>query len=122
MNVELNSNGVNKKIKAHILSDEEMREIGFTDYVKDQWYFCRVAQKFKYGFSITFNVTIPKDGSDIRIDILDESFAQPYDYQIMLDRNSKFEPALKVKEKVEEWMAYLQEKGVLSGHEYGEYI
>lgn len=122
MNVELNSNGVNKKIKAHILSDDEMREIGFTDYGKDRWYFCRVVQKFKYGFNITFNVDIPKDGSDIRIDILDESFAQPYDYQIMLDRNPKFEPALKVKEKVEEWMDYLQEKGVLSGHEYGEYI
>ena len=30
MNVELNSNGVNKKIEAHILSDDEMREIGFS--------------------------------------------------------------------------------------------
>ena len=36
MNIELNSNGVNKKIKAHILSDDEMREIGFTDYGKDR--------------------------------------------------------------------------------------
>lgn len=122
MSVELNSNGVNKKIKAHILSDDEMREIGFTDYSKDRWYFCRVVQKFKYGFDITFNVTIPKDGSDISIDILDDSFMQPYDYQYMLDRNPNFDPALKVKDQVEEWMAYLQEKCVLSGHEYGEYI
>ena len=28
--IELNSNCVNVKIKAHILSDEEMRKIGFT--------------------------------------------------------------------------------------------
>ena len=81
-----------------------MREIGFTDYCKDRWYFCRVVQKFKYGFDITFNVTIPKDGSDIGIDILDDSFMQPYDYQYMLDRNPNFEPALKVKEQVEEWI------------------
>ena len=42
MSVELNSHGVNKLIKATILSDEKMREIGFTDYAKDRWYFCRL--------------------------------------------------------------------------------
>lgn len=36
MSVELNSHGVNKLIKATILSDEKMREIGFTDYAKDR--------------------------------------------------------------------------------------
>ena len=35
MNVEVNSNGVNKLIKYNILSDEEMRDIGFTDYAED---------------------------------------------------------------------------------------
>lgn len=30
--VEVNSHGVNAKIKAHILSEEEMREIGFTNH------------------------------------------------------------------------------------------
>ena len=42
MTVEVNSNGVNKLIKYNILSDEEMRDIGFTDYSKDTWYFCRM--------------------------------------------------------------------------------
>lgn len=37
--VEVNSNCVNTKIKAHILSEKEMREIGFTDYSKDRWFF-----------------------------------------------------------------------------------
>lgn len=40
----------------------------------------------------------------------------------MLDKNPKFEPCLIVKEQVEEWMKYLQDNGVLSGHVYGEYI
>lgn len=126
MSVELNSHGVNKLIKATILSDEKMKEIGFTDHSKDSWYFCRRikfpnTKRYK-GFRVTFNVTIPKDGTDIYIDILDEAFLQPYDYQYMLEENPDFDTCLIVKEQVEEWMEYLQDNGVLSGHVYGEYI
>ena len=103
-----------------------MREIGFTDYAEDNWYFCRLIKfpkERRYReFEISFNVSIPKDNSDIEIDILDEDFLQPYDYQRMLYNNPTFEPAMIVKEQVEEWMKYLQDKGVLSGHVYGEYI
>ena len=123
--VEVNSNCVNTKIKAHILSDEEMRKIGFTEYNKE-WHFRRsitFPREPRYkGFDISFSVSIPKDGSDIRIDVLDEDFCQPYDYQSMLNRNPTFEPALIVYEQVEELMEYLQSKGVLSGHVKGEYI
>ena len=124
MNVEVNSNGVNKLIKYNILSDEKMRDIGFTDYTEDTWYFCRMIKfpKGHRGFDISFNVSIPKDNSDIQIDVLDESFCQPYDYQYMLDKNPEFEPALVVKEQVEDWMKYLQDNEVISGHVYGEYI
>lgn len=124
--VEVNSHGVNAKIKTHILSDEEMREIGFTDYSKTTWFFCRsikFPKETRYrSFDISFSVSIPKDGSDIRIDVLDEDFCQPYDYQSMLHKNPTFKPALIVYEQVEEWMDYLQSKGVLSGHVKGEYI
>lgn len=126
MNIEVNSHGVNKLIKYTILSDENMRKIGFTDYSKDNWYFCRLIKfpntKRYRGFEISFGVSIPKDNSDIRIDVLDEFFCQPYDYQYMLDKNPTFEPCLIVREQVEEWMKYLQDNGVLSGHVYGEYI
>lgn len=113
-------------VKYNILSDERMREIGFTDHSKDRWYFCRLI-KFpnirRYrGFEISFNVSIPKDNSAIQIDVLDEAFCQPYDYQHMLYKDPTFEPCLIVKEQVEEWMKYLQDNGVLSGHVYGEYI
>lgn len=124
--IEVNSNCVNAKIKAHILSDEEMREIGFTDYSKTTWFFCRsikFPKEERYrGFDISFSVLIPKDGSDIRIDVLDEDFCQPYDYQSMLRKNPTFKPALIVLDQVEEHMKYLKSKGVLSGHIKGEYI
>lgn len=124
--IEVNSNCVNAKIKAHILSDKEMREIGFTDYSKDRWFFCRsitFPREPRYkGFDISFNVSIPKDGSDIRIDVLDEDFCQPYDYQRILSKNPNHPCASIVNEQVERWMEYLQSKGVLSGHVKGEYI
>ena len=129
-NVEVNSNYVNKLIKATILSDAEMRRIGFTDYSKDYWHFSKEIKfpnekkyhGFNDEFTISFYVTIPKDGSDIDINVLDDAFCQPYDYQRILYNNPKFKVALIVKEQVEKWMAYLQENGVLSGHVYGEYI
>lgn len=114
---DVNSKGTNAKIKAHILPDEEMRKIGFTDFYEPHWYFSKLI-----GHEISFTVTIPKDGSDIEILTLDEDFCQPYDYQYMLDKNPTFEFALKIKEKVEKQMEYLQNAGVLSGHVKGEYI
>lgn len=128
-NVELNSHGVNAKIKAHIFDDAKMREFGFTDYAKDRWYFCRginfkgVKKKRDLNnIDISFSVTIPKDGSDIWIDILDEDFCQPYDYQYILKKHPEHKIANIVKEQVEYWMEKLQEEGVLEGHVRGEYI
>lgn len=127
--VELNSHGVNAKIKAHIFDDAKMREFGFTDYAKDRWYFCRGINfknvKKKRGLNnidISFSVTIPKDGSDIRIDVLDEWFCQPYDYQYILEKDPGHKIANIVKEQVEYWMEKLHEEGVLEGHVRGEYI
>lgn len=135
MSVELNSHGVNKKIKYQILPDEKMKEIGFCGYYYEgtdheqyssSWYFIKSIKfpedKKWRGFSVTFSVYIPKDGSDINILVLDEDFLQPYDYQHILSHDPKHECANIVKEQVEDWMKYLQDNGVISGHEYGEYI
>jgi hypothetical protein len=120
MDVELNKNGVNAKIKANILSDAQMRKIGFTDYCEDKWFFFKMLKGVD---DISFSLTISKsDVADFRIDVLDENFCQPYDYQSMLERNPSFKYALKVKEQVEHWMKHLHDNGVISGHEYGEYI
>lgn len=118
----VNSHSTNTEIKAHILSDEDMRLIGFTDLNPSKWYYFRIVPNLGNGIEISFNVTIPKDGSDIEIITLDEDFLQPYDYQYILSRNPNFEYAVKVHDFVEKQMAYLQNAGVLSGHRYGEYI
>ena len=126
MSIETNKYGTNKAITYTILSDKEMRRIGFTDYNKNKWYFMKQIEfpkeKRYRNFEITFNVTIPKEGGELQIDVLDEDFLQPYDYQKMLSSDSKFEPCLIVKEQVEKWMKYLKEQGILHGHEYDDYI
>lgn len=55
MNIELNKNGINKKIKANLLLDEDMRKLGFTDHREGFWYFSKLIAS-----DITFNVTINK--------------------------------------------------------------
>lgn len=86
--IKVNRNCVNAKIQAHILSEPEMRKTGFTDHGKDNWYFCRMLRfpkkKLYRDFDVSFSVTIPKNRDDIRIDVLDEAFLQPYDYQRIL--------------------------------------
>ena len=101
--IKVNKNCVNAKIQAHILSEPEMRKIGFTDHAKDSWYFCRMLRfpkkKLYRDFEVSFSVTIPQNGNDIRIDVLDEAFLQPYDYQRILSDHPDHETALIVQEQ-----------------------
>ena len=122
-NVEFNSHGVNKLIKATILPEEKMKKIGFQEY-NDCWRFSKwinFPKQYK-DWEIGFYVIIPKDNSDINIMILDDDYCQHYHYQEMLERNPEHKDANIVKEQVEYWMQYLQDNGVLSGHNYGDYI
>ena len=135
MDVEVNSNGVNKSIGYNILCDEKMKELGFhknyyegTDHEEysPYWFFIKKIEfpkDKKYGkIDISFEIHIPKDGSDIDIMVLDDDWCQPYDYQYILALDPNNRCAIIVSEQVEKWMRYLQENGVLYGHEYGEYI
>lgn len=116
----LNRHHTNAAIKTRQHNDEYMRKLGFTDYRKTHWYFSRMLHKG----DISFNIMIPKAGidDDLSIDILDEDFLQPYDYQGMLARNPKNKFALEIQEKVEYWMDWLEKNEIIYGHNRGDYI
>lgn len=112
MNAKVNSNGVNKLIKYTILPDEKMKEIGFCknyyegtvhEKYSPYWWFTRrikfPKEKRWNDVEISFNVKIPKDGSDIDISVLDDDFCQPYDYQRILRTNPNHECANIVNEQ-----------------------
>ncbi len=119
--VKTNKHGVNSNIRSCILSEDKMKKVGFT-HAHGVWYLCKGVKTKDKRIDITFNVTIKDDNSDFMIDVLDEDFLQPYDYQRILRHDPHHELALVVLDQVEDWMEELQTAGVLSGHKRGEYI
>ncbi len=60
------------------LNEDILKKLGFTNYYKPNWCFCRTISKSKTGnFSETFNLTIKKNFTEMDTDILDEAFLQP---------------------------------------------
>lgn len=117
--VEINRHGNNAAIKVHILDEATMKLNGFHRFIDREdhwWYFCKRVHK-----DITFNMTI-YDSGDWRIDILDECFCQPYDYQAMYERGNYRPVVLTVMENVNEIMDSLKHKGIIFGWEVGDYI
>ena len=121
---EINTSGNNAKLKANLLSDEKMVENGFRWIgAIGKWVFNRVILPRQ---NISFNVFIPKEyPENFQIDVLDDSFGQPYDYQSILSKPTYDEPnqvAVKCYQEVEKYMERLQKAGIIEGHVKGEYI
>ena len=88
-------------MKANILTDDQMRDIGFTDYFKSEWYFCKeICEKYP----VTINFSINKTTKNCRISILDENFLQPYPY----------EKDKEIYDNAQKWVDYLIDKCILS--------
>lgn len=116
----LTKHGNNAAIVVYDFPEEKMRELGFTDYQNGWWYFHKAISA-----DISFNLQIAKDGSDWQIDVLDENFCQPYDYQHFIMKSEINDipfVALKTKEKVDQIMEDLVEKGVIRNWKVGDYI
>lgn len=117
--VKLTEHDNNAAIKVHILDDATMKLNGFRrfiDGVDNWWYFCKRVHK-----DITFNMTI-YDSGDWQIDILDECFLQPYDYQAMYESGNYRPVVLTVMKNVNEIMDSFVHKGIISGWKVGDYI
>ena len=111
--IETDENGLNARIQFHLLPAEKMAEFGFRDR-DDEWYLMRfIGPKYKDRYDVSFNVSVPKDGSRGRIDVLDENFCQPYDYELILSYNSDNRYACAVRDDVEREMAVLTDAGII---------
>ena len=119
--VPLNKKKCNKKIHC-ISTDAELESYGFTDHIKNRWYYCR-----KILPDITFNLSIDKKTRKATVEVLDENFCQPYDYQHMIylaikDNRKPNEMAIVVHSKVQEKMKQLMEDGIIAGYNENDYI
>lgn len=122
--VELNSKCVNKNITYSLLPQEEMEKLGFHLVCNGEKYYYGKRLTDEKNFDITLNITLPVniDQDKLSIDVLDEAFLQPYDFQSMLRKNPNFKYALQVANAFENQMEKLAEAGVLHGHKRGEYV
>ena len=116
----------NKNIKVACLDENILRKFGFTDNRQGYWYYYKNVYHDKdrsFSFDVSFNISFKKeDGKNLKIDVLDEAFCQPYDYQKMLKDDESFKPALQVHANVQEIMSKLSEAGIISGYTANDYI
>lgn len=116
-NVTLDSRGLNSAIDSTLLPEPAMRELGFTDHLPTTWYYST-----RVGSTVSFTVSIPKDGARLSVEVLDMEFGQHYDYQAILKRHPDLPFALGVKAGVEFQMEKLSAAGVITGYTPGMYI
>ncbi len=114
--VNVTKHGNNANIKIHVLSKDDMIRAGFRKTNDGGWYKERYITE-----DITFNVRICPDG-DWWIDVLDEDFGQPYDYQAFLEYDPSFDFAKEIKLGVDKEMEKLIKCGILSGWSVGDYV
>ena len=123
----LNERMNNAAIKINLLDEDLMRKARFTDFIDDKWYYCRDLEPLAHG--ISFNLSVNKnDPSKWTIDVLDEAFCQPYDYQAMIQNeyehgfNSPGKFHWIVNSQVEYEMEHLTRLGIIEGWRKGDYI
>lgn len=117
--MEYTRHGNNAALSIHVLDDTAMRALGFTDCVPEDWY---LRKSVSDDHTTSLDVTAAKDGSDWCIDVLDEDFGQPYDYQWILSQDPDFAYARKVAANVERELRVLADAGVLVGWKEGMYV
>lgn len=116
---DVNEHGNNAAIWMYTYSAERMKEFGFTN---DRGWWC-LHKPLSY--DISFNLQIAENLSDWRIDVIDEEYGQPYDYQgIIMNSKTGDIPnvALEIKEAVDKIMSDLVDKGIVHNWKVGDYI
>lgn len=113
--VEITQHGNNAAIKIHIKDKTTMKDAGFRK-TDDGWFYSR-----RLHGSVTFSVTI-KSETDWRIDVDDDDFGQPYDYQTYLANNPQHWYAKAIELYATAEMMFLKHYGIVTGWEEGDYL
>lgn len=116
---ELTPKGFTNKIKLKEgVTVESLLDYGFTNYNKPTLYLMRMVGK-----NISFNLGIDKATLEITsIDVLDEDFLQPYDYQSILMKNNNNSFACGIFNAVDKILSGMKDVGIITGYQRGMYI
>lgn len=112
----------NSNIVGHIHSAEKMIAAGlyFVDSL-NRWVYNRTIISNNQGFDIGFMLSINKDGK-VEVDVLDNAFCQPCDYQSILRNNVGNRFAREAHLNVQHHMKGLLKNEIISGYKENDYI
>lgn len=111
---------MNANIKANILSDEEMLELGFLE--RPFYWEYRERVSFLDGMREYLVITIGKQARGININVYDEFIDTIYDYQSVLYDSEFDEYANRIHLEVQRHMCKLVDAGVIEGYRKNDYI
>lgn len=116
---ELTTKGFTNQIKiAEDQTKDSLLNYGFSNYHKPTLYYCKMV-----GSDVSLNISLDINTLEIKqIDVLDEDFGQPYDYQAIILKGKANESVIKIYHNVNNELAKLQHDGIITGFEKGMYI
>ena len=113
---EVDKRGQNKNLRFHVINEHIMKSIGF-NHTHDFWILCDSVD------TVSINIKITDDGIGT-IDVLDDEFCQPYDFQQMILEKGDNAPtlAIKIQHKLYTILDSMKTFGILENWEWGDYI
>lgn len=102
----------------------QIERLGFTQRRKGTYYLCRTLSNHN-GLTITLNISFDVVGyRHLKIDILDETYLQPYDYQAYIKQYAHRIPKLagNIHIAVQQYMMQLVDEGLLLDYQRNDYI
>ncbi len=113
---ELDEKGQNKNLRFHVVDEYFMKSVGF-NHTHDFWILCDSINTV----SITIKITDDDIGT---IDVMDDDFCQPYDFQQMILEKGDDAPssAIKIQHKLYIILDSMKTFGILEGWEWADYV
>lgn len=113
---EIDERGQNKNLRYHIVDKDIMESLGF-HHTGNVWMFCECIGNIGIYIRITDDCT----GT---IDVLDDDFCMPYDFQYMIQKHKDKAPkvAIEVQYKLYSILDSMKTFGVLENWEWGDYV
>ena len=113
---EVNERGQNKNLRFHIVDKDIMRKVGF-EHTDGFWILCECSN------DVSVNIKISDDEVG-EIDVLDDEWLQPYDFQYMIQSRGDYAPqtAKEIQKKLYSILDAMKTFGILEGWEWGDYV
>ena len=113
---KIDENGQNKNLRFHIVNESLMRSVGFR-HTHNFWILCDSMD------TISINIKITDDEIGT-INVLDDYFCQPYDFQLMISEKGDNAPssAIEIQHKLYMILDSMKTFGILEGWEWGDYV